>query len=124
MSQVKKITAVSVLSQGSKILERTFFNQMNILFESKFSPHLTGFRKNCSTQNTFLITIEKRKCPLHKGKKVVTLFMDLSKVFVTLNHNLLLGKLNAYDFSINAIKFVPSYLWERFQRVNINNFSE
>ena len=97
---------------------------MNILFESKFSPHLTGFRKNRSTQNTFLITIEKRKCPLHKDKKVGTLFMDLSKVFVTLNHNLLLGKLNAYDFSINAIKFVPSYLWERFQRVNINNFSE
>ena len=47
--------------------------------------------------------------------------MDLSKAFDTLNHNLLLAKLNAYGFSFNAIKFVQSYLSERFQRVNINN---
>ena len=51
--------------------------------------------------------------------------MDLSKAFDTLNHNLLLAKLDAYGFSFNAIKFVQSYLSERFQRVNINNnFSE
>ena len=51
--------------------------------------------------------------------------MDLSKVFGTLNHNLLLTKLNAYVFSFNAIKFIQSYLSERFQRVNVNsNFSE
>ena len=51
--------------------------------------------------------------------------MDLSKAFDTLNHNLSLAKLDAYGFSFNAIKFVQSYLSERFQRVNINNnFSE
>ena len=111
----------SVLSQASKIFESIFFNQMNL----KFSPLLTGFHKNSSTQNTLLNMIEKRKCTLDKDKKVGTIFMDLSKVFVTLNHNLLLAKLNAYSFSINAINFVPSYLSERCQRVNINNnFSE
>ena len=47
--------------------------------------------------------------------------MDLSKAFDTLNQNLLLAKLNAYEFSFNAIKFVQSYLSEQFQRVNINN---
>ena len=51
--------------------------------------------------------------------------MDLSKAFDTLNHNLLLAKINAYGFSFNVIKFIQSYLSERFQRVNINsNFSE
>ena len=40
---------VSVLSQASKIFERIVFNQMNLFFESKFSPQLTGFRKNHST---------------------------------------------------------------------------
>ena len=69
--------------------------------------------------------IEKWKHALDKGKIFGTVFMDLSKAFDTLNHNLLLAKLNAYGFSLNAIKFIQSYLWERFQRANINsNFSE
>ena len=51
--------------------------------------------------------------------------MNLPKAFDTLNHNLLLAKLNAHGFSFNATKFVQSYLSERFERVNINNnFSE
>ena len=112
---------VSVLSHASKIFERIVFNQMNLFFESKFSPQLTGFRKNHSTQNALLNMIEKWKQVLDKVKKVATIFMVLSKAFDTLNHNLLLGKLNAYGFPFNAIKFVPSYLSERFQRVNINN---
>ena len=55
---------------------------------------------------------EKWKHPLDKGQKAGTIFMDLSKAFNTLNHNLLLAKLNAYGFSFNAIKFVQSYLSE------------
>ena len=51
--------------------------------------------------------------------------MDLSKEFDTLNHILLLAKLNACGFYFHAIKLVQSYLSERFQKVNINNnFSE
>ena len=65
--------------------------------------------------------IEKWKHALDKGKKVDTIFMDLSKALDTLNHNLLLVKLNAYGFSFNAIKFIQNYLSERFQTVNKNN---
>ena len=68
---------------------------------------------------------EKWKYALDKGKKVDTIFMDLSKAFDTLNRNLLLAKLNAYGFSFNVIKPIQSYLSEQFQSVNINsNFSE
>ena len=49
---------------------------------------------------------------LEKGKKVGTIFMDTA--FDTLNHHLLLAKLNAYGFSFNAVTFVQSYLSERF----------
>ena len=65
--------------------------------------------------------IEKWKHALYKGKKVSAIFMDLSKAFDTLNHNFLLAKLNAYGFFFNAIKFVQSYLLERFLRLDINN---
>ena len=98
---------------------------MNLFFKARFSPLLVGFRKNHSTENALLNIIEKWKHALDKGKKIGTIFMDLSKAFDTLNHNLLLAKLNAYGFSFHAIKFIQSYLSKRFERVNINsNFSE
>ena len=57
--------------------------------------------------------------------KADTMFMDLSKAFDTLNHNLLFAKVNVCGLSFNAIKFVQSHLLERFQRANVNNnFSE
>ena len=112
---------VNALSHASKIFERVVINQINLFLESKFSPQLTRFHKNYGIQNALLNMIEKWKHALDKGKKVGTIFMDLSKAFDTLNHNLLLAKLDAYGFSFNAIKFVQSYLSERFQRVNINN---
>ena len=48
---------------------------------------------------------EKQQHTFDKNKKVGTIFMDLSKAFDTLNHNLLLAKLNAHGFSFNAIKY-------------------
>ena len=95
---------------------------MNLFFESKFSPLLTRFRKNHSTQIGLLNMIEKWKHAFDKFIKVGTIFMDLAKAF---DHNLLLAKLNAYGSFFNAIKFVQIFLSERFQMVNINNnFSE
>ena len=94
---------------------------MNLFFECKSASLLIGFLKNHSTQNALLNMTEKWKHVLDKGKKVGTIFMDLSKAFDILNQNFLLAKLNVYGFSLNTKNFVQSYLSEQFQRVNINN---
>ena len=49
------------------------------------------------------------------------LFTDLSKAFDCLDHELLIAKLNAYGFSLNALKLVHNYLSNKKQRTRINS---
>ena len=114
---------ISILSHVSKIFEKLVFNQIEQYVETKFSKILTGFRKNHGTQNALIKMIELWKKALDEGNKIGAIFMDLSKVFDTLNHNLLLlfAKLNAYGFSNTALLLIQNYLQNRFQRTNVNN---
>ena len=48
--------------------------------------------------------------------------MDLSKAFDSVNHDLLLAKLEAYGLDNNAVSFIRSYLTNKLQRCKINNF--
>ena len=65
--------------------------------------------------------LEKWKKALDKEENMSAIFMDLSKAFDTINHDLLLAKLKAYGFSKQALSFMCSYLKNRRQRVQINN---
>ena len=49
------------------------------------------------------------------------MYVDLSKAFDTINHNLLLAKLRAYGFSTSALSLLYSNLKNRTQKVVINN---
>ena len=92
--------------------------------QDKLSKHVTGFQKSHGIQHSLITMLEKRKNALDKGENICVLFMDLSKAFDTINHDLLLAKLKAYGFSINALDLMCSYLKNQKQSVQIdNNFS-
>ena len=84
--------------------------------EDKFAKCLTAFRKSHGTQHLLLTMLEKQKRGIYKGSYVSALFMDLSKAFNTINHDLMLAKLKAYGFSTNALN-----LMHRKQKVQISN---
>ena len=65
--------------------------------------------------------LEKWKNTLDKSKHVGAVFMDLSIAFDTINHDLLIAKLETYGLSINALLLMLSYLKKRSQRVRINS---
>ena len=54
--------------------------------------------------------LEMWKNTLDKGGYVFAIFMDLSKIFDTLNHNLFIAKLGAYGFERDSLSFMKSYL--------------
>ena len=57
--------------------------------DDKLSKRLTGFRKSHGTQHLLLTMLEKCKKAVDKGECVSTLFLNLSKAFETVNHDLL-----------------------------------
>ena len=117
---------ISLLPHVSKVFERILYTQINNYMQNKLSKYVTGFRKSHGTQHSLMIMLEKWKNVLDKGEYVCVLFMDLSKAFDTINHDLLLAKLRAYRFSNNASNLMCSYLKNRKQRISItinNNFS-
>ena len=84
-----------------------------------------GYRKGYSSQHSLIAMFEKWKENLNKGGQCGALFLDLSKAFDCLQHDLLLAKLNAYGFDCKSLKLISSFLSNRKYRTKINSsFSE
>ena len=69
--------------------------------------------------------VEKCREVLDKREYAGILLSDLSKAFDCINHELLIGKVHTYAFSLESLTFIQSYLTNQIQTVKINSwFSE
>ena len=113
---------VSLLPHLSKVFERMIYKQINVYTENKLSKFIRGFKKLHGTLlHSMVIMLEKWRRALVKKEYICVLFMDPSKSFDTINHDLLMARLRAYGFSKNALDLVCNCLKNRKQRVQTNN---
>ena len=113
---------ISLLPAFSKILEKLVYNKIfyflvryDILFKSQY-----GFRKGHNTTHAsldFLKTVEAALCG---DEYAVGIFCDLSKAFDTLDHKILLHKLEHYGIRGKWHSWFQSYLSDRKQFVDLN----
>ena len=66
--------------------------------------------------------LEKWKKAPDKKDNAEAILTDLSKAFDSLNHELLIAKLNAYGFDKESLEFIRSYLKERKQRTKVGSY--
>ena len=112
---------VSILPNLSKVFERCIYNEIAQFFEKILSKYQCGFRKGHSAQHSVAALLEKWKEIVDHGDVFGALLTDLLKAFDCLPHNLLIAKLNAYDFDNKAVRFVYDYLTSRKERTKISD---
>ena len=93
-----------------------FLDKYNILYENQY-----GFRPNYSTEYAPIQLSDKIARAIDDKKFMVGIFVDLSKAFDTLNHEILLTKLAHYGIRGIANDWFRSYLSNRKQCVSFNN---
>ena len=113
---------VSVLPVFSKILERIMYNRLlafinnnNLLYDYQF-----GFRNKRSPNLALIFLVDKISTALENGEYVLGLFLDFSKAFDTVDHEILFLKLEHYGIRGNALALFKNYLSNRSQYVVYN----
>ena len=79
-----------------------------------------GFRASHSTYMAVTQLIDKINNGVEKKKSSIGIFLDLSKAFDTIDHNILLYKMDYYGFRGIVYEWFKNYLSNRKQYVNVN----
>ena len=114
---------VSLLPVFSMILERIMYNQLlSIINKHKLLyAYQFGFRKNHAPELALLCLVDKISDALENGEYVLGLFLDFSKAFDTVNHDILLAKLDFLGIRGICLQWFRSYLSNREQYVVYND---
>ena len=91
------------------------FCENNIIYPLQF-----GFKQQYSTFYALISLTEDIRKNLNKGNIGCGIFVDLKKAFDTVEHDILLAKLEHYDIRDMTNNWFKSYLFNRKQFVSIN----
>ena len=114
---------VSVLPSFSKIIEQLVFNKcVDFIDKHKIlNTNQYGFRTGHSTYMAIVDFVDKICNAVENNQQSIGIFLDLSKAFDIIDHNILLHKLTYYGFRGKALDGFSSYLSKRKQYIIHNN---
>ena len=120
-NEISNYRPVSVLNTFSKFYEKVIKNQLLRFMKEYFSPLISAYRTNYSSQHVIIRLLEEWIKNLDDNLVVGALLTDLFKAFDCIPQDLLIAKLAAYDLSEEALMYILSYLSNRKQCVRIND---
>ena len=113
---------ISTLPVFAKIFEKIIFCQLYDYLSKNYllSNRQSGFRPNHSTTTALLKVTEEWLDSLDRGNLVGIVTLDLKKAFDTVDHCVLLSKLQGLGVNGNALKWIEHYLSNRVQYTIVN----
>ena len=122
-SNLSNYRPISVLSCFSKILERIMYNRLyQYLTENKILyPKQFGFQTGHSTEHAIVQLVDQILESFEYNKYTLGVFIDLSKAFDTVDHSILLKKLELYGVTNRNHSWFKNYLSNRKQFIQIND---
>ena len=106
----------------SKVFEKALYGQLYDYFvvNNLLSQNQFGFRQFHSTASALLDSTNEWFINMDRGQFNIAVFLDLQKAFDTINHNILIKKLDLYGLQKPALNLLGSYLENRFQMCTVN----
>ena len=117
---IENYRPISVLCNLNKIFEKYIYLKLSSYFTrfSLFSDSQFGFRSGFSTESA-MFSLVSAVLPAYEDQiYALGVFLDFSKAFDTVNHRILLAKLDRYGIRGMSLSFIESYLANRKQCVN------
>ena len=114
-ADVNNYRPVTILPVLSKVFERLMYNRLYTFLSdnSILCDNQYGFRKGRSTQDALLSFLSGIYNDLDHGKIPIGICYDLSKAFDSMNHKILLYKLQKLGLSKSTLLWLESYLRNR-----------